>query len=104
MSEPIAYCSRCPAFLDTPESLALGTCAGCRSPGPTRSVPAPLSPDPCAIESDVLALRSWAVAERNSRLIRVLDFFEYQSRLVIWLAEAAKRSPATPQDSQNAPS
>lgn len=34
-------CSRCPAFIWTPQSVATGLCFGCRAPGPTQRIELP---------------------------------------------------------------
>lgn len=41
--EKFGVCSRCPAFIWAPESLATGLCHGCRSAPPQQRVEAPKS-------------------------------------------------------------
>jgi hypothetical protein len=47
-TDEVPTCGTCPAFLTEPESVALGRCSGCRSPGPTQRIE-PLSEKPITI-------------------------------------------------------
>lgn len=51
-------CSKCPAFLDAPESIATGLCHGCRSGPPEMVVDTPHGPlhSPIPDENDVSTL------------------------------------------------
>lgn len=59
---------------------------------PTDAPPFP----PSDIVADVVALRIWATTEHRADVLRVLDFLDLQSKLVVELANAARKNKAAP--------